>query len=216
VSTLRSLLRSLLRIWAILAGVVLLAACNDVFTNQPLFNAGSIGSDPPLRTGIWLARDPECQFDDSRPASRWPRCADWTLVRTRQVLSLDRKSRAWTSYDYVLAAGLPRIMQVDLKGDPAPFYYLAVEPIRMDDWGKLTEYRQWAIKCGPPPPSPAKGEKQRWLTFQPLPGLTPSPDPDHPDDCLARDETALRNAAKESRVWEEEPRIWRWVRDAEQ
>ena len=203
------------RLAAVLGCVILLGACNDVFTNKPLFSAADAGADPPLHTGLWVVRDPDCQFDDSRPAARWPKCAEWTVVRDRQILGLDAKARTWTSYDYILAAGLPRIMQVDLRGDPAPFYYQAVEPIRLDPWGKIAEYRQWSIKCGPPPPPAPKGEKERYLTLQPLPGLTPAPDADHPDDCLAQDEAALRNAAKASAAWEATPKVWRWVRDAE-
>lgn len=205
----------MLRRLAILGCVALLAACNDVFTNAPLFGPADAGSDPPLRTGVWLALDPECQFDNSRPTRDWPKCADWMLVRSRQVLSLDRKSRTWTSYDYVLAGGAPRILQVDVRGDPVPFYYMALEAVRVDDWGKLVQYRQWRIQCGHPPPPPEKGEKQRWLTLQPLPGMVPAPDAEHPDDCLVNDAASLRNAAEASKAWDENPRVWRWVRDAE-
>ncbi len=199
---------------AIAATVALLAACNDVYTEKPLFGPEDAGSDPPLRTGVWLALDPKCQFDDSKPTIRWPKCADWTIVRPRQVLGYDSKDKTWTQYDYVLAAGLPRILQVDLKGDPYPFFYLAIEPVRLDDWGKLVQYRQWRIQCGQPPPPPAKGEQQRWLTLQPLPGMTPGPE-HHADDCLAKDAASLRAAAEASKAWDESPRVWRWVRDAE-
>jgi hypothetical protein len=199
--------------------VTVLAACNDVYSERPLFTAADAKGAPALKTGLWVMLDPKCQFDESRATRWWPKCADWMLVRPGQILALDEKPKSWTVYDYVLAAGSQRVMQVaapdpDAAGAKTAYFFLGVEPIRFDDDGGIAEYREWSTKCGPPPPPSPKGETQRSLTLEPLAGLQPAPDADHPDDCLAHDKGAVQNAARASQAWTS-AETWRWVRGLE-
>jgi hypothetical protein len=203
-----------------LLGLLLsLAGCNLVYSERPLFGPADAAGDAPLRTGIWLERDAGCQFDETRPVRRWPKCADWMLVRRAQLLALEAGPRTWTVYDYVLAAGRPRVLQVAVTDAEATdhrlaYYYLGLDPVRLDPQGRIVEYRQWAAECGPPPPPGAPGQPRRSLTDRPLPGLTPAPDADHPDDCRADSAAAVRDAAKATAAWAA-PNDWRWVRDGE-
>jgi hypothetical protein len=204
---------------ALLCVLLALVGCNDVYSERPLFGPEDAAGDAPLRSGIWLERDPGCQFDETRPVRRWPKCADWMLVRGAQLLALETRPRKWTVYDYVLAAGRPRVLQVaapdaEAGGRKLAYYYLGLDPVRLDPQGRIVEYRQWAAECGPPPPPPREGEKRRSLTLEPLPGLTPAPDADHPDDCRADSAAAVRDAARASAAWAA-PNDWRWVRDGE-
>jgi hypothetical protein len=206
-----------IRLAACLALAALLAACNLVYSERPLFTADDAKGAAPLRTGVWLELDPKCQFDRTQPVTRWPKCAEWILVRPRQILGLETKPRAWTAYDYVLAAGEPRVLQVAVpKSDDAdgqlPFVYLGLEARRLDPQGRIIEYRQWTAQCGAPPPQDAKSS--RGLTQSPLPGLKPAPDAGHPDDCLAASADAVRGAVSASTAWSN-AETWQWVRGAE-
>ena len=207
------------RYLCLIALAALITGCNDVYSERPLFSAEDARGAAPLRTGIWLERDPACQFDDSKPVPRWPKCADWVLIRSGQLLGLEAKRRAWTAYDYVLAGGNPRVLQVAAPDEQGAsrtptYYYLGLDPTRLDPGGRIVEYRQWQAQCGPPPPPSPPGQRQRSLTLDPLPGLTPGPDAEHPDDCLAQGPAGVRAAVKASPAWTS-ARIWRWVRAAE-
>jgi hypothetical protein len=203
-------------ICAAVALAVLLSACNDVYSERPLFGPADARGEAPLRTGLWAQRDAGCQFDETRPARRWPKCVEWMVVREGQLLDLDARRRAWTAYDYVLASGQPRVLQVALEepGAKLAYFYLGLDPVRLDPQGRIVEYRQWAAECGPPPPPDPSGKTHRTLTLEPLPGLTPRPDEDHADDCRADGAAAVRGAAKASAGWATST-DWRWVRDGE-
>jgi hypothetical protein len=125
--------------------------------------------------------------------------------------------------DYVLSGGEQRVLQVAMPprpDSPIQFAYLGVEPTRVDPDRQVTEYRQWAVKCGPPPPEPPPDKKkqkeisERTLTLEPLPGLEPAPDKDHADDCRAKDAVAVQGAAKASLAWSA-TETWRWIRAGE-
>ncbi len=206
---------------AVIALAVALVGCNLVYSERPLFSAADAKNGPGLRIGLWLKRDAGCQFDETRPVRRWPKCAEWQLVRPTDVLGLDAQGRKWTQYGYVLAAGQPRILQVAVQdpqvdGGRAEYFYLGLDPIRIDPNGDVVEYRDWLVQCGPPPPTPPPEGKHPKLvepqvTQAPLPGLVPHPDADHPDDCSAQTAVAVRNAAQASLAWSSTDN-WRWVR----
>jgi hypothetical protein len=199
---------------AILGACTTLAGCNDIYSERPLFGEDDARGSPPLRTGLWLERDPQCRFDETRPWWKWPGCASWMVVRPGQMLARDAKPQTWTSIGYVLAGGEPRVLQVtDPEPDRSGAYYLGLEPQRLDEAGRIVEYRAWSAKCGPPPPPQPDG-KARSLTLEPLPGLQPHPDEAHADDCRAQGEAAVRAAVKASPAWTS-AETWRWVRDGE-
>ena len=217
-------MRTTISVVALIALAALISGCNLVYSERPLFTAEDAKGGVPLRLGLWLKRDPGCQFDETRPVRRWPKCAEWQLVRPTDVLGLDAQARKWTQYGYVLAAGRPNILQVAVQdpqvdGGRSEFFYLGLDPVRIDPDGGVVEYRDWLVQCGPPPPTPPPEGKhpkltEPGLTQAPLPGLLPHLDAGHPDDCSAQTAAAVRNAAQASLAWTSTD-IWRWVRSGE-
>ena len=206
------------RISARPAAAVLLAialgGCNVVYSDQPLFTRADEAGAPAMRPGLWLSDDAKCQFDETKPVQRWPTCASWSLVRAGQFL--EYKAPAWTSMDYVLAAGAPRVLQVPFTIEKATAYvYAGLKPLRSDSDGRITAVRTWSAQCGPPPPQPPPGSaapsdgKQRSVTTQPLPGLEIKD-----DNCIARDQGPVRASVTASEAWDTTPATAHWVRDA--
>ena len=188
-----------------------LGGCNLVYSEKPLFGRADEAGAAALRPGLWATSDPKCPFDEGRPIQLWPTCASWTLVRPGQLLEL--KDNAWTSTDYVLAGGDPRVMQAPFTVDKGSAYlYGALKPLRLDAGGRVVAFRTWPVLCGPPPEQKPGADKpvaqQRYVTEHPLPGLTIKD-----NDCLAADQGAVRAAAKASESWESGPTEAHWIRD---
>ncbi len=204
--------RTTLRACMILALAVALGGCNMVYSERPLFTAADAVGAPPLRPGLWTTSDPKCRVDEARPVQRWPKCAEWGLVRATDVLEFkaDAKPAAWTSTEYVLASGDPRVLQTpfDDKNGSA-FIYVALKPLRLDDQGRIVAFTTWTVLCGPPPPAPApNATDKRRVTLEPLPGLEIKD-----DNCIAREPGPVRNAAKASQAWSATSQTQHWVRD---
>lgn len=202
-----------MRILLGLCVVLLLGGCNRVHTDHPLFFASDAPDAPRLRDGVWLIEDgdDDCRFDERKPATRWPDCADWMLVRGGEMLGYDREEGGpgeWTSLAFVLAAGDPLVLQIAMTDEGKPDYqYFGIEGEAAVD-GRITALVSWPVQCGPPPPKAAAGEKPRYVTLEPLPGMTLAD-----DSCTADSAGTVRNAARASRAWEPEPGMARWVRD---
>jgi hypothetical protein len=195
-----------------------------VITASPMFTAADAVGAPALKEGLWLVSDADCRVDIRKPVQKWPRCANWYLVRGNEMLGLNagdrRRPTEWTVIPYVLAAGDPRIMQIDFTSpeaegdDPSPlFVYMAVVPKAWDEAGRITASQSWSIACGPPPLN-AKGKPDPLaVTDKPFPGMTLGKTPDGKNaSCWPRDAAALRGAATASRA-EEALATARWVRD---
>jgi hypothetical protein len=202
---------------ALLALALMLGGCNLVYSEHPLFTWQDATGAPALRPGVWLELDAKCRFDETAPTTRWPKCAEWVLVGPDQVRGPEGDPPVWRAFDYVLAAGEPRVLQVALPNEatpaPLPYVYLGLEALRLDAEGRIVQYQAWNVQCGPPPPD-APGAPHPSLTKSPLPGLKPAPDAEHQDNCLADSVQAVRWAARASAGWGD-PRTWRWVRDGE-
>jgi hypothetical protein len=211
-----------------------LGGCNVVYSEKPLFVSSDEAGAPQLRQGIWRSSDPSCRFDERRPVQFWPSCAQWSLVRSGEILEL--KGKAWNSTAFVLAAGETRVLQAPFSSESGSvFVYSGVRPLRFDATGRIIEFTSWLAQCGPPPPdgdcskaaepAPATppsststpsakpaGEAQearrQCVTLQPLPGLEIKD-----DNCIARDQSAVRNAAAKSEAWDTSPTASHWVRD---
>lgn len=211
---------------ALLLALPLLGACNLVVTADPTFTAADAAGAPALREGLWVSEEANCRFDSRKPVQKWPRCASWYLVRGGEFQTFGKGDKGeppgWTSMPYVLAAGEPRIMQLDLTGsnagdsEPQPlFVYLGLAPTAWDEAGRITAEQSWLVQCGPPPLD-AKGKPDPLaVTDRPFPGLivNTGSDPKHGATCTPRDVQALRNAAVASRTLEP-PTANRWVRDS--
>jgi hypothetical protein len=228
------------RLTLIVVGLGLLSACNVVMTKDPLFTQSDAAGAPSLRPGVWVFfKDTDCKVDESRPFTEWPDCAGGGLVTAAGNVK-GRKANApageLEDNTFVLAAGDPRIMQlqvdVDLSvqadatatGDATasasssaahsrPYGYGAVRPTKFDDQGRITAFTLWPIQCGPPPPKNKNGEDVAAATLKPLPGIEMKPGD---AVCTTRSVSALRNAAKASEAWAPQARgDSHWIRDAQ-
>jgi hypothetical protein len=208
-----------------LAALALVGACNMVVTKEPVFSPADAAGAPALRPGVWGGdRKADCQVDESKPLADWPSCASGFVVMDDHRLGDfgDQGGKhLWSTTDYVLAAGNPRVMQVYLTTDPmlpAAYFYAAYQPLRFDDQGRIVAGRAWFVVCGPPPPQPAPGSrepaKQRMGTLHPFAGLTMDSDG---DNCAPDSPGALLNAARSSRGLTAAKDLSgsHWVRDGE-
>ncbi len=201
--------------------VLLLGGCNRVHSDHPLFFAETSTGAAKLRDGVWALQNDDnadCRYDARKPVTRWPDCADWMLVRGGEILGYDRPGKGdvtgageWTSLPFVLADGAPPVLQIAMTEDgKVDYQFFGVEQTAGDSAG-VTAFSAWPVMCGPPPPSGAMTDgKRRYVTLEPLPGLTVVDE----SSCTAADATAVRNAAGPSRAWAgDEGGGARWIRD---
>jgi hypothetical protein len=191
--------------------VLLLGACNRVITDAPLFTASDAPDAPRLREGLWvMLTDDDCRVDTRRPAHRWPGCASPMIVRGGELLGYkqeDGKPGEWERMPFVLAAGEPVVLQFEsTEDDGVTYQYFGLEGERMED-GRYAAFRMWPVLCGPPPPPTPKGEATRYVTLQPLPGMTI-----REDNCTTTSAGSVFAAAAASKAWSEDFARARWVR----
>jgi len=118
---------------------------------------------------------------------------------------------AWTSLSVVLSAGDPPILQVGMTEDgKVDYQFFGLEPTERAA-GSITAFASWPVLCGPPPPADAMtGGKRRYVSLEPLPGLTVIDE----SSCTADAAAAVRNAAGPSRAWAgDDAGGARWIRD---
>jgi hypothetical protein len=220
-----------LRALALLAVTLALGGCNLVVSEKPVFTAADVAGTPSLRPGVWSASQPGCDFKSSDPVAKWPKCAGGGVITATAIMaSVDASSpgaadqppptlaKPQMTIPYILAAGDPRVMQIDVKlpagvqGPPALFYFAALKPTARDTDGRVVQAEIWPIQCGPPPPpkpAAANGDADvGGVTDHPLPGLKISD-----GMCTPTDKAAVLNAAKASRAWADQIGTLRWVRD---
>lgn len=220
----------MLRSLPIIAGLLLLGACNMVVTTTPLFSKADTAGEAQLRPGVWreTPKDP-CDFDETKPFADWPGCANGFVVKDGQVGGYNTDAngkKTWTSSDLIVAGGEPRVMQVLMKdlgvkglGDLpfGPMYlYAAAHPTKTDAQGRIVAFTSWPILCGPPPPSDAKTPSggMRMGTLEPLPGLTMDKDD---NNCTTTSQSVVHAAANANAQWRkpEDTTDDRWVRDGD-
>ncbi len=112
-----------LRRLTLLVMPMFLSACdNRVVSERPWFTAASEAGAPRMRTGLWVAVEPKCRFDERVPAESWPKCAHSSVMRGDEVLSTNyqesgsglrivREYSDWSKEEHIVAAGDPRILQ---------------------------------------------------------------------------------------------------------
>lgn len=211
------------RIHLAFAAALLLAACNRVETDHPLFGEADAAGAPVLRDGVWLLEnkasfdlmidresDSECRVDTRRAPSRWPDCAVWLVVEGGQMRvprQNEKKRLGWDRQLLAVAGGEPPILQVgdvDEDGEQA-FTYYGFKPTASVD-GRVTAFDAWTVDCGPPPPQ-GDGQPTRYLTWELSPGLVAKG-----DNCTTDSRDALRTAARASTAWQTPGRLT-WVTD---
>jgi hypothetical protein len=225
------------RLALILAAFGLLSACNVILTKDPLFNLKDAAGAPPLRPGVWMFfKEADCKVDETKPFTEWPECAGGGLVAETELIGRNAKSQPdqIEREPYVLAAGDPRVIQIpvdiDLSmnaeatttGDATattsppqsthakPYGYGAVLPTKLDAQGRIVTFTFWPIICGPPAPKDKDGNDTAPATLKPFPGLEMKKDD---AVCTTTSQAAVRNAAKASRPYAEQPRNAFWIRD---
>ena len=184
-------------------------ACAVVGSETPLFSAADARGQPVLRAGVWAMPVEECSFQPTGDPARWPSCANATLVSREAFTEL--RSEAGARPDrmrYVLAAGDPRILQVQApNGETDPAYvYAGLRPLRTDAKGRITEARVWMALCE----QPRKGDG---LSGPLPPGLTRR---EGAKSCSATDQQAARDAVLRTEGWLEDADmavVARWLRD---
>jgi hypothetical protein len=215
----------------LLAAALALGGCNLVVSDRPVFTAADAAGAPALRPGVWSASQPGCDFKASDPVADWPKCAGGGVITSTAIMaSVDANGsgspgqppptvvKPQMTIPYVLAAGDPRVMQINVKlppevgGPSALFYFAALKPVARDTDGRIVQAEVWPIQCGPPPPvkpaSAGADADQGGVTDHPLPGLKVAD-----GMCTPTDRAAVLNAAKASRAWAGQIGTLRWVRD---
>jgi hypothetical protein len=165
-----------------------LAACNQVYTRQPLAPEAHEGGDPEFRPGLWKIGDDSdgpfnCPFDIRKPLRDWPDCAVAAEFRRGQMFLLDAH-----------------------KDADNPFYgwtYAAVTVKRMDQDGHIMQAEMVQADCGPlDHDGPSRNR-----TNHPFAGLTLVG-----NNCVAKDLDTVKNALAQSATLG--PAIpMRWIRD---
>jgi hypothetical protein len=221
-------------VFVLAAAAFMLGACNLVVSPTPVFSPADAAGAPPFKPGLWASPDPGCTFDAKAPLDGWPKCANGSEIQPDAMIAKIDPSAATAQNDksgsgprkvalkYVLAAGDPRVLQVDLHireaglGELGFFYFVAVKPTRFDADGRITAAQLWPIQCGPPPPPQATPNangsdmSKGMVTQHPLPGLKVDN-----GECTPVDKDAVRNAAVPSRAWADNIGELRWVRPAD-
>jgi hypothetical protein len=192
-----------MRITFLLAATLLLAGCNMIMTEQPMFSATDRGT-PELREGVWLSDDPECPVDDSRPVDAWPTCASWMVVKNG-LMTFPGESAATGLADdpmpFLITGGRPRIWQLSItepRSGRAMTFYVGFEATEVGPDGKVIAYRTWPGLCGPPPPrqpGASEDDVSDMVTHAPFAGLIPQGD----GSCKPVDTDALWAAIADSR-----------------
>ena len=140
------------RLLLLASATLLLGGCNLVMAEFPVLTAADARGAPQFRTGLWVARDPACAVDTSKPMKDWPSCASPSIITADRI---GGAKGAGDETPYILAGGDPQVMQIEIQLDPAQpklYMFLGVEARQKDDAGRIIEARTWAVQCGPPPP----------------------------------------------------------------
>jgi hypothetical protein len=211
----------------VLIGALLLGGCNMVVTKTPVFTRADETGAARLRSGVWSGpTSTPCDFDEHAPLDSWPSCANGAVMGEGVIGGYQEKDgkRGLFQTDVVLAAGEPRVLQIDAGavalGDGfslSGYFYAALRPTKTDNQGRITAFTAWPVLCGPPPADTTmKNNKMVFGTRHPLPGLVMDKDG---NNCATHSTNALRMAATASEQWATsdggQPSASHWVRDGD-
>lgn len=212
-----------MRLVPILLASLLLAACNQVYSRQPLVGEAHEGGDPELRPGLWSLSgvNESCAFDIRKPLRDWPDCGVGLEIRRGQMFLVSAHNRLYAQSQRFVD-GEPILVQAhwktDVLADPRapepkdtdnPFYgwtYYALTPTRMDGEGHIREATVVQALCGPLPAARPLNPAPK-VTDRPYAGLKVVR-----DNCVAEDIDAVKRSLALSASLGE-PRTLKWVRD---
>ena len=217
-----------MRTGVLICAGLMLAGCNIVTSRTPLFFAKDAQGQAQLRPGVWMDEKPDCRFDTTLPVDKWPDCADTWVVRPGEVLAAHDAAKpagsdGWTHYKIILAHGDPPVLQVAVgeeAGVALGYVYAGLKPLKLDDQGRVVEYKSWIAMCGPPPPADATGAHSAIATQAPIEGM--EMDAKH-ENCTASAPEPVRQSVRLSEAWndkdasktDEGRNLAHWVRDGE-
>lgn len=201
----------------LLCTLLLLTACNRVYTYEPMFTERDAVGAPVLRDGLWLIDqkdgDKPCPVNTVLPATRWPDCAEWFLVAGNVLRGTSIANNRGHEGDvpFLIAAGSPLVLQAKLT-DPerqvATYTFVGLRPAQVDDRGRVVVVGSfWPTMCGPTRPGESPNNS---VTDTLFPGL--EPDPTDENNCTTSSADAVRRATRESRNWWLPVGI-RWIRE---
>ena len=208
----------------LLLALPLLAACNQVYSRQPLLSEAHEGGDPEFRPGLWSLSgvNEACVFDIRKRLRDWPDCAVGIEFRRGQMFLVSGHNRLMAQSQR-LVDGEPIILQAhwhhDVLADPRapepkdtdnPFYgwtYYAITPgARTDQAGKMMEATVVQALCGQLPLG-RPGQPAPKVTDRPYAGLQVLR-----DNCVTKDLDAVKRSLALSASLGE-PRALKWIRD---
>ncbi|WP_310541202.1 hypothetical protein [Phenylobacterium sp.] len=210
----------MLRIVAVVWAALSLSACAVVSSDRPLFSPLDAAGAPILKPGLWAMPVGDCTFSMRGSALKWPDCANGAYVGPSALVGGKRDTSGAFSeaLTYRMAVGDPAILQIEAPADRAPgdpkVFYLGVRPLASDGDGRVTKARLWLALCAKPPQTDAGNPRPAKLPV----GLTAIKGR---EECLARTQTAVRNAASQSEAWafggdgEDFGLVARWIRDGD-
>ncbi len=211
-----------MRITASICLGVLLASCNMVTSQTPLYSSADAQGQAQFRSGVWMDETKGCVVDTAKPIGEWPDCADAWVVHPGQILAgRDAKAPAstWQSYKTLLTGGNPAVLQVEVGDEsdgPKGYVYAGVRTLKTDAQGRIIEYKLWPALCGPPPKPDPTGEKSAVVSDQPIAGLVIDKDK---QDCTASAQGPVRVAVAQSEAWAGNDNggrdTARWIRDGD-
>jgi hypothetical protein len=212
-----------MRLIPILLAALFLAACNQVYTRQPLLSEAHEGGDPEFRPGLWSLSgvNQDCAFDIRKPLRDWPDCGVGIEFRRGQMYLVSAHNR-FHAQNQRLIDGDPILLQAhwhtevladsrapEPKDTDNPFYgwtYYAIMPTRSDGEGHIREATVVQALCGPMPLAQPRKPAPK-VTDRPYAGLKVAG-----DNCVAQDLDAVKAALALSATLGE-PRTLKWVRD---
>ena len=186
------ILRWLLPLCAALAG------CNLAVSDHPMFSAGEQLATP-LKSGLWVADDPDCVFDSTKPRQTWPKCAVWLVLRDNRVAEISGDEKTERPVAILIADGSPPIAQIEVREKESDIVYVfyAIEPAAHDSRRRITALSVWGVRCGT---EKTPGSSQ----VDPYPGFD--------KECHPASKDAVRAAAAASRAAATDIGRMKWVR----
>lgn len=198
-------MRHLLQGLAVVAAAAVLSACNIVVTETPMYAQADASGAPQLREGVWAMLEGDCKADVTADPSTWPECAEPVTIQDGKFSGKNKEGEEET-LPYILAAGDPRVMQIELIEPDSKvtlYFYTGVEPLKVDDKGRITAFKAWMVQCGPPPAKDAKraNGQPRFVSETPTEGMQVDPEETM---CMPVDKAALARAAAASKGYEDD------------
>lgn len=202
---------------------VLVASCNMVTSQTPLFSSADAQGQAQFRSGVWMDEAKGCVVDTAMPIGQWPDCADAWVVHPGEILAgRDAKAPAstWQSYKTVVTSGNPAVLQIEVGDEsdgPKGYVYAGLRTLKTDGEGRIIEYKAWPALCGPPPKADPTGEKSAVVSDQLIAGLVADKDK---QDCTASAQGPVRASVAQSEAWNDTDDNGgrdhaRWIRDGD-